>query len=87
MMSTKLATLGLFETKVFWNKMYDAKISVHGVINKILYCDSIYIVVAVMWPKFGNSSVSMSEVIITFILYGFGQKNQFFGGMLFVQVQ
>ena len=87
MMSAKLATLGLFEAKVFWNKIYDAIISVHGVINKILYCDSIYIVVAVMWPKFGNSSVSVSEVIITLILYIFSQKNQFFWGMLFVQVQ
>ena len=28
-----------------------------------------------MWPKFGNSSISMKEVIITSILYG---KNTFF---------
>ena len=40
-----------------------------------------------MWPKFGDSSVSVSEVIMTLILYIFSQKNQFFWGMLFVQVQ
>ena len=28
-----------------------------------------------MWPKFGNSSISVREVVITSILYGFDQKN------------
>ena len=40
-----------------------------------------------MWPKFGNSSISMGEAIITSILHGFDQKNQFFGGVLLVEVQ
>ena len=31
-----------------------------------------------MWPKFGNSSITVSEVIITSILWGFDQKNQIF---------
>ena len=63
-MSAKLATLGLFKMKVFQNKGYDRIIFVHDVINKILSCDSNYIVDVVMWHKFGNSSVSMGEVII-----------------------
>ena len=48
------------------------------VTNKILSRDSNYIVVVIMWPKFGNSSISMKEVTITTILYGFEQKKQFF---------
>ena len=38
----------------------------------------IYIVDVVMWSKFGNSSISMGEVIITSISYDIAQKNQFF---------
>ena len=66
MISAKLATLGLLKIKVFWNKDHDIIISVHGVTNKILSCDLDYIVI--MWPKFGNSNVSMREVFITSIL-------------------
>ena len=41
-----------------------------------------------MWPKFGNCSISMWEVLITSILpENFDQKNQFFAGVLLVQVQ
>ena len=68
MMSAKMATLGLLKIKVFWNKGYDVIISVHDVTNKILSRDSNYIIDVVMWPKFGNSSISMREVIITSIL-------------------
>ena len=68
MMSAKLATLGLLKIKVFWNKGYEVIISVYDVTKKILSRDSIYIVNVVMWPKFGNSSTSMREVIITSIL-------------------
>ena len=68
MMSAKMTTLGLLKIKVFWNKGYDVIISVHDVTNKILSRDSNYIVDVVMWPKFGNSSISMKEVIITSIL-------------------
>ena len=63
MMSVKLATLGLLKIKVLFNKGYDVIISVHDVTNKILLRDSNYIVDVVMWSKFGNSSVSMREVI------------------------
>ena len=68
MMSAKMATLGLLKIKVFWNKGYDVIISVHDVTNKILSRDSNYIVDVVMWPKFGNSSIFMKEVIIMSIL-------------------
>ena len=60
-MSAKMAPLGLLKIKAFWNKYYDVIISV----NEILSCDSNYIVRVVMWSKFGNSSISMREVIIT----------------------
>ena len=68
MMSVKVTTPGLLKTKLFWNKGYDVIISVHDVNNKILSCDSNYIVDVAMWPKSGNSSVSMREVIVTSIL-------------------
>ena len=77
-MSAKMATPGLLEITVFWKKGYDAIIPVHDITSKILSRDSSYIVDVVMWPKFRNSSISMREVIITSILYGFDQKNHFF---------
>ena len=67
MMPAKMASLGLLKIKVFWNKGYDVIISVHDVINKILSCNSNYIVDVVMWPKFGNSSIFKREGIITSI--------------------
>ena len=48
MMPEKLATLGLFEIKTFWNKGLDVIIFVHDVTNKILLSDSNYIVDVVM---------------------------------------
>ena len=68
MMSTNLATLHLLKIKVLWNERYDVMISVHGVTNKILSRESNYIVHVAMWPKFGNSGISMREVIITSVL-------------------
>ena len=47
MISTKVATLGLFKIKLLWNKD-DVIISVHDVTNKILSRDSNYIAEAVM---------------------------------------
>ena len=67
-MSEKMIIVGLLKTKAFINKGYDVMISSHDVTNKILSRDSNYIVDVVMWPKFGNSSISMREVIITSIL-------------------
>ena len=63
-----MATLGLLKIKLIWNKGYDIIISVHDVTNKILSRDPNYIVDVVMWPKFGNSSISIREDIITSIL-------------------
>ena len=65
MMLAKMAALGLYKIKEFWNKDYDVIIFLHDVTNRILSRDSTYIVV--MWPKFDNSSTSMREVIITSI--------------------
>ena len=87
MMSAKMATPGLLKITVFWNKVHDVIIPVDDVTNKILSRDSNYIVDVVMWPKFGNTSISMREVIITSILSGFDQKNCFIGGVALVQVQ
>ena len=82
MMSAKLATLGLLKMKVFWSIGYDTIAFVHGLTNKILSCDSNYIVDVVMWQ--GDQSLItssfMSEVIITWILWGFDKKKQFFEG-------
>ena len=68
MMSAKLATLALFKIKVFWYKGYDVIIFVHDVTIKMLSRESNYIVDVVIWPKFGNFSISMREVIITSVL-------------------
>ena len=87
MMSAKMATPGLLKIKVFWNKGYDVIISVHDVTNKILSRDSNYNVNVVMWPKFGNSSISVREVIITSIVQGFDQFYCFFWGVVLVQAQ
>ena len=59
-----MATLSLLKQNVFWNKDYDVIICIHDVINKILSRESNYIVAVVMWPSFGNSSISVKEVII-----------------------
>ena len=68
MMSAKKATPGLLKITVIWNKGYDVIIIVDDVINKILSRGLNYIVDLLMWPKFGNSNISMREVITTSIL-------------------
>ena len=68
MMSAKMATPGLLKITIFWNKGYDVINSVDDVNNKILSRDSNYIVDVFMWPKFGNCSIFMREVITTSIL-------------------
>ena len=68
MLSAKMAVLGLLKIKIFWRKGYDDKISVHDVTKKILSRYSNYNVNMVMWPKFGNFSISVIEAIITLIL-------------------
>ena len=59
MISAKMAALGLPKMKAFWNRGYEIITYVHDVTNKILLWDSKYIANVVMWPKFGNSSISM----------------------------
>ena len=78
MMSAKMSTPGLLKINFSWNTGYEVIISVHEVTNKILSRDSNYIVDVVMWAKFGNSSTSMKEVIITSILKELDQKKSFF---------
>ena len=73
MMSAKMVTLGLLKIKLIWNNGYDVIIFVYGVINNILSCDSNDILYGIIWPKFGNSSISMREVIVTSILSVFDQ--------------
>ena len=87
MMSAKMATSGLLKLKILWKNGYDVIIFAHDVTNKILSPDSNYNVNAVMWPKFGNSSISVREVIIISILEGFDQRNCFFWRVFLVQVQ
>ena len=68
MMPARMANPGLLKVTVFWNKGYDVIIPVNDVTSKILSRDSNYIVDVFMWSKFGNSSISMKQVITTSIL-------------------
>ena len=65
MMSAKMTTSDLRKIRVFWKEDHDVIIFVNDVTNKFLSRDSYYIVNVVTWTKFGNSSISMREVIIT----------------------
>ena len=68
MMSALMAAPGLLKIKVFWSKGYDVMSYVSDVTNQILSPDSNCIVDVVMWPKFGNFSIYIREVIITSML-------------------
>ena len=68
MMSAKMVTPVLLKSTTFLNTGYDVINSIHDVTNKIWSLGSNYFVDAFMWPKFGNSSISMREVVITSIL-------------------
>ena len=68
MMSAKVSTPGFLKINVFWNKGYDVIIYVDDITNKVLSRVSNYIVDLDMCPKFINSSISMTEVIIISIL-------------------
>ena len=68
MMLAKLATPGLLNITLLWNKCYDVIISVDDATKKMLSRDSNYIVDLFMWPKFGNCRTFMREVITTSIL-------------------
>ena len=83
-MSTKLATPEPLKIKVFWNKGYD---NFCPWPHQQHFTNDYYIIDVVMWPRFGNSIISMREVIIILIFWGFDQKNQVFWEVLLVQVQ
>ena len=68
MMPAKMAIPCPLKTTVFWNKNYNVIIPAHEVNNNNLSGDSNYIVDTVMSLKFGNSNMSVREVIITSIL-------------------
>ena len=68
MMSAKMATPSILKITAFWNKGYDVIISVDDVTKKVLSRDSNYIVDVFIFPKFGNCSISMRDVITTSIL-------------------
>ena len=78
LMLAKLATVGLIKIKILWNKGYDVIISVHDATNKILSCDSNYIVDMVMWSKFGDSIFFVREVTTTATLQGLEPEKSFF---------
>ena len=67
-MSEKLAAPGPLKIKIFQSKDHNVIIPDYDVTSKILSRGSKYIVEVVMWPKFGNSRISVREVIITSIL-------------------
>ena len=67
-MSAKMVSPGLIKIKVLCKRGYDIKISAHDVTSKILTFDSNYIADVVIWPRFGNCSISMRKDIITSIL-------------------
>ena len=68
MMSAKMAALDILKNKGILKKSYDVRIPVDDVINKILSRDSNHIVDVPMLPEFGNSIISMRELITTSIL-------------------
>ena len=80
-----LATLGLFKIKVFWYQDHGVIISVHDLTKKILSHDTSYIADVIMWPKFGNSSIFIIEVII--LLQGSDQNIGSLWGLDLVEVQ
>ena len=54
-MPVKIAVPAILKIKLFWKQGYDVINFVYDITRKILLRDSIYIVGAIMWPKFGNS--------------------------------
>ena len=69
---SKKGSIGLYKVKVFWNKDYDMNFSPWRHQQNFITSLKLY------WPMLGNSSISLKEVIITSIPYGFDQKNHFF---------
>ena len=74
MMPVKMTTLGLLKIMVFRNKGYDVISPVDHFTNKVVSRDPNYTLDLFVWPKFGNCSIPMREVIKTSILYEFREK-------------
>lgn len=74
----KIGWSGFLNTNAFWNKGDGTIINVHDVIRNILSRDSYYIVNVAIWPKIGNSSISITEVTMASILLKFTKKTFFF---------
>ena len=68
MVLVKMGIPGLPKMKVFWKKGYDIIISTLDVTKKFMSRDPNYYANLFMWPKFGNSSISVREVVITLSL-------------------
>ena len=68
MISVKLPTSGLLKIKIFQNKGYNVVVLDYDVTNKIFLRNLNYMVDVIMWPKFGSTSISIKEFIITSIL-------------------
>ena len=68
MMSAKIATAALLKIKFFRKKAMTSNFLSMTSPKKILLRDSNYNINMVMWPKFGNSIISVRKVIITSIL-------------------
>ena len=86
-MSARKATPGLLKIKgLFWKRLRRHNFSPWRH-KKMLSRDSIYNVNLGTWPKFGNSVISVIEVIITSVLYRFDQKNRFLWRVVLVLVQ
>ena len=69
MLPANIATSDLPKVKIFWDKDYDAIISLHDITKKNLSRDTNHIIDMIMWRKFGN---------LAFLC---NQKKLFFEGM------
>ena len=67
---------------LYWKKGYEATSSAHDISDKILSSESNYTVDVVIWPKFGNSIISMRKIIITNFIRCWTEKQIFFKGGL-----
>ena len=84
MMSAKIAILGLLKIKLFSNKGYNVRISVHDVTNKTWSRDSNYIADAVMWSNFGSISIYDRSYDVNFLRIW--PRKPLFWGVVLVEV-
>ena len=81
-MSARVATANFPKIKIFWNKGYYIIYPVYDVTNKILSHDTNYIMVVVMWPKFGNSDICIRSYHNLNFIKIWTEKPLFFRGGL-----